>query len=100
MKKKMEYVFCKHCDRTLPVTEEFWYRYKRLPSGFATHMCKECRRAYAADRAIVYRREKKRRELEKEQFMPGIFGPFEKAALEDQFKREKQKTFSTDMEIL
>lgn len=96
----MEPAYCKHCDRWKPLTEDFWHRNKRLPSGFATDKCKECRRTYTADMAHRYRREQKLRKLEKEHLQPDYFGEFEKAALEDQIKRMKQSTCSTDMEIL
>lgn len=95
----MDPVFCKQCERWFPLTEEFWHRATNLPSGFATHMCKECRRNYTKDKAHKYRREKKLRELEKEQFMPGHFGPFEKAALKDRFESLTRPVISIYQEV-
>lgn len=92
----MDIEYCKFCDRTLPLTEEFWHRNNKLPSSFATNMCKKCRRVYCKDRAHKYRRDKK---LELEQFMPEHFGSFEKAAMKDRIKRLNQFVCSMDMEI-
>ena len=94
--RKLEPRYCKHCERWLPLTAEFWYRSRHERSGFATNMCKSCRRGFYAERFKSIRKIKKEQErIDVEQF-----GEFETAALKDQVKRMGQTTRSTDMEIL
>lgn len=91
----IEFELCDKCGKSFPLTEEFWHRNKSTPSGFATSMCKKCRRAYCADRAHGYREKQK----EKKQYEAESFGDFEAKALGDKVKRMDEPVISIYREI-
>ena len=92
----MEPVFCKHCERWLPLTKEFWTKDKSQKSGFAMDRCKECRRGDYAERFKSYRKEKK---VEKEQFESEHFGSFESKAQAERLVNATGATISIYQEI-
>ena len=82
----MEIEYCKHCDRTLPLTEEFWNRCGKGSKNFDIWKCRDCRIKYSRKRYLAVKEHGEATVREVEARLER-FDPFCKAALQDRIRR-------------